>query len=201
MSSSPVSTRHLSSTRIDARRDAPLVHTWLTHPKSKYWEMLSASVDEVHEFLDATMRAAAGTDYGLRIGRADGREEFMFELYDPLTSELAEPGTGYTHAEGDIGMHLLVAPADQPVSGFTGEVMLHIMRAAFFEVGATRVVVEPDVRNGHVQALNAAVGFTVAGDYPVGDKTARLSYCTREDFIRVTENGTVVDEGEREARR
>ena len=199
MSSSPVSIRHLSSTRIDADRDAPLVHTWLTHPKSKYWDMLSSSVDEVHAFLDETMRAADGTDYGLRIGRTDGRDEFMFELYDPLTSELAEPDTGYVHADGDIGMHLLVAPADRPISGFTGEVMLHIMRTAFFDVGAARVVVEPDERNVDVQALNAAVGFEVAGDYPVGNKTGRLSYCTRADFVRVTDNGTRVDIGKRAA--
>ncbi|MGO3327675.1 GNAT family N-acetyltransferase [Gordonia sp. (in: high G+C Gram-positive bacteria)] len=192
-SQSPVTTPLLSSTRVDADRDAITVHRWLSHPKSKYWEMESASVDEVRTFLNDTMRAAAGTDYGLHIGQADGRDEFMFELYDPATSELADPGTGYRHAAGDIGMHLLVAPADQPIAGFTSEVMLYIMRTALFEVGASRVVVEPDVRNASVQALNAAVGFTVVGDYPVGAKTARLSYCTREDFIRVTQNGTVVD--------
>lgn len=195
MTSSPVSTRHLtpmhlSSARLDADRDATTVHRWLTHPKSKYWDMLAATRDEVHTFLADTMRAAEGTDHGLRIGRADGRDEFMFELYDPLTSELAEPATGYVHAPGDIGMHLLVAPADTPVSGFTGAVMLHIMRTAFFDVGATRVVVEPDVRNTAVQDLNAAVGFVVEGDHPVGDKTARLSYCTRDDFVRVTAGGT-----------
>lgn len=154
--------------------------------------MESASVDEVHAFLDDTMRAAAGTDYGLRIGRAGDHDEFMFELYDPTVSELSEPDTGYLHADGDIGMHLLVAPTDHAIPGFTGDVMLYIMRTAFFDVGASRVVVEPDVRNTSVQALNAAVGFDVAGDYPVGDKTARLSYCTRDTFVRVTDNGTVV---------
>ncbi|MCF8602656.1 acetyltransferase [Gordonia sp. HY442] len=192
ISQSPATTPLLSSTRVDADRDAVTVHRWLSHPKSKYWEMESASAEEVYAFLDDTMRAAAGTDYGLRIGRADDRDEFMFELYDPTVGELAEPDTGYVHADGDIGMHLLVAPSDQPVSGFTGDVMLHIMRTAFFEVGASRVVVEPDVRNTSVQSLNAAVGFIVAGDYPVGNKTARLSYCTRDDFVRVTDNGTVV---------
>lgn len=201
MSSSPVSIRRLSSTRIDADRDAQTVHRWLTHPKSKYWEMLSASVDEVHAFLDETMRAADGTDYGLRLGRVDDRDEFMFEFYDPMTSELAEPGTGYVHEDGDLGMHLLVAPAEQPIPGFTGEVFLHIMRTAFVDIGAARVVVEPDVRNVDVQALNAAVGFQVGGDYPVGGKTARLSYCTREDFRRVTDDGRMIDDAIRTARR
>jgi len=63
------------------------------------------------------------------------------------------------------------------------------MRTAFAQPGVQRVVVEPDVRNTDVQRLNAAVGFTVAGDYPVGAKTARLSYCTRDDFVVLTDNG------------
>ncbi|GAA4665097.1 GNAT family N-acetyltransferase [Gordonia humi] len=181
------------SVTMDADRDAATVHRWLTHPKSRYWDMLSATLDEVHAFI-ADTQASAVRPHGLRIGRVDDRAEFMFELYDPLTSDLAEPGTGYVHAEGDIGMHLLVAPAEAPISGFTGEVMLHIMRTAFGEAGARRVVVEPDVDNADVQALNAAVGFVVAGDHPVADKIARLSHCTLDDFVRVTDGGRRVSD-------
>ncbi|GAC70655.1 putative siderophore biosynthesis protein [Gordonia soli NBRC 108243] len=184
-----MSNQRLESARIDPDRDAVTVHQWLTHPKSKYWDMLDSSLAEVTTFLTDNIADAGDSEHGLRIGYSDGAPQFMFELYDPLTSDLAAPGTGYVHAEGDIGMHLLVAHADHGLSGFTGKVMLYIMRTAFLEVGASRVVVEPDVRNDAVQKLNAAVGFRVAGDYPVADKIARLSYCTRADFIRVTDNG------------
>ncbi|WP_288050266.1 GNAT family N-acetyltransferase, partial [Nocardia sp.] len=125
----------------------------------------------------------------VRIGYFEGRPEFLFELYNPLRSDLARPGTGYSHEAGDIGMHLLVASSERSLPGFTANVMLHIMRTAFLEFGAARVVVEPDVRNLDVQRLNAAVGFEVEGDYPVADKMARLSYCTRADFLRVTDDG------------
>ncbi len=47
---------------------------------------------------------------------------------------------------------------------------------------ACRVVVEPDVRNTAVHELNAAVGFTVAGEVELPDKRALLSFCTREDY-------------------
>ncbi|WP_018180257.1 GNAT family N-acetyltransferase [Jongsikchunia kroppenstedtii] len=191
MSSPPLSNERLESIRIDPDRDASTVHRWLTHPKAKYWDMLESSQAQVHDFLADNIREAGDSDHGLRIGYCDSRPEFMFELYDPLTSDLAAPDTGYRHADGDIGMHLLVAPSDHGIPGFTGRVMLHIMRTAFFEVGAARVVVEPDVRNVAVHRLNAAVGFRVAGDYPVADKTARLSYCTRADFVRVTDNGRI----------
>ncbi|GED96380.1 non-ribosomal peptide synthetase [Gordonia crocea] len=182
----PVLAERLSSITMDPDVHTPIIHEWLTHPKSKYWEMLTATPEQVAAMI---RDAATGEPYGMRLGLVETVPQFLFELYDPTVSELADPTTGYVHADGDIGMHLLVAPTDAPISGFTGEVMLYIMRTAFLELGARRVVVEPDVRNGHVQRLNAAVGFTVAGDYPVGNKTARLSYCTREDFVRLTDNG------------
>ncbi len=170
--------------RMDSGRDTDVVHRWLTHPKASFWDMLDSSPADVADMIDQA--AAGGEGFGLRLGYLDDEPQFLFELYDPAHSELADPGTGYVHEDGDVGMHLLVAPADHPVSGFTTAVMRHIMTAAFAETGARRVVVEPDVRNDAVHRLNATVGFRVDGDHPVGAKTARLSHCTRADFEQAT---------------
>lgn len=188
-------TYHFQSRGIDVDRDLKSVHRWLNHPKSHYWGMLNSSLGDVEKLIHD---AAADQDprFGMRIGYFEGERQFLFELYNPLTSDLAAPGTGYVYEAGDVGMHLLVSSSERRLPGFTGAVMLHIMRTAFFEVGARRVVVEPDVRNTDVQRLNAAVGFRVAGDIPVSGKTARLSYCTRDDFARVTDNGSTVMAGE-----
>ncbi|MEV0105666.1 GNAT family N-acetyltransferase [Nocardia sp. NPDC050799] len=172
-------------------RDTDIVHRWLTHPKAGYWDMLNSTPADVAELIRESA-GPEGSPYGLRIGYLDGEPQFLFELYDPASSDLAAPGTGYSPEPGDIGMHLLVASSERRLPGFTAEVMLHIMRIAFFEAGARRVVVEPDIRNAEVQRLNAAVGFVVAGDYPVAGKVARLSYCTRADFVRVTDGGRMV---------
>ncbi|MBF6348234.1 amino acid adenylation domain-containing protein [Nocardia flavorosea] len=181
-------TYHFQSRRIDVDRDLESVHRWLNHPKSHYWDMLNSSLGEVEKLI---RDAGADPDprFGMRIGYFEGERQFLFELYNPQTSDLARPGTGYVYESGDIGMHLLVSSSERRLPGFTGAVMLHIMRTVFFEAGAHRVVVEPDVRNTDVQRLNAAVGFRVAGDFPVPGKIARLSYCTREDFARATDNG------------
>ncbi len=181
-------TYHFQSRRIDVDRDSESVHRWLTHPKSHYWDMLNSSLADVEKMIrDA--EADPDPRFGMRIGYFEGERQFLFELYNPLTSDLAQPGTGYVHETGDIGMHLLVSSSERRLPGFTGAVMLHIMRTAFDEAGARRVVVEPDVRNTDVQRLNAAVGFRVAGDFPVPGKTARLSYCTGDDFVHATDNG------------
>lgn len=181
----------LHSRPIDIGRDTEIVHRWLVAPKAKYWEMLNSTPAEVEKMIRDSA-GPGGSQFGMRIGYLDGEPQFLFELYDPSASELAAPGTGYTPEDGDLGMHLLVASSERRIPGFTANVMLHIMRTAFFEAGAQRVVVEPDVRNLEVQRLNAAVGFVVAGDYPVAGKVARLSYCTRADFVRVTDNGRFV---------
>jgi RimJ/RimL family protein N-acetyltransferase len=45
-----------------------------------------------------------------------------------------------------------------------------------------RVVVEPDVRNTAVHALNEAVGFVPEREIQKPEKKALLSFCTRADF-------------------
>jgi mycobactin phenyloxazoline synthetase len=165
--------------RVDLATDLAMVHRWLTHEKSAFWDMLTADEDAVAQMI----RHGDETGPGFRIGLLDGNPQFLFELYDPTVSELAEPGTGYVHVEGDVGMHILVAPTDAPVAGFTAAAMRHVMRTAFDDLGAQRVVVEPDVRNTAVHRLNELVGFRVDGDHPVGAKIARLSHCRREDFL------------------
>jgi RimJ/RimL family protein N-acetyltransferase len=101
------------------------------------------------------------------------------ERYDPAHVEL--PGL-YEPEPGDVGMHFLVAPTDRPVHGFTRAVLTAVMRHLFEDPATARVVVEPDVRNTAVQALNAAVGFVPEREIDKPEKRALLSFCTRERF-------------------
>ncbi|MGW0552629.1 GNAT family N-acetyltransferase [Streptomyces sp. NPDC002926] len=157
--------------------DCELVHGWVTHPKAAFWLMQDAKLQDVER---EYMAIAAHEHHDAFIGLSDGIPVFLMERYDPAHVELQ----GLYEAEpGDVGMHFLVAPTDTPVHGFTLEVITAVMETLFADPATRRVVVEPDVRNTAVHALNDAVGFEIAARIEKPEKDAYLSFCTREQFL------------------
>ncbi|MER6201752.1 GNAT family N-acetyltransferase [Streptomyces sp. NPDC001586] len=165
---------------LDPFADAELLHGWVTHPKASFWMMQDASLPDVER---EYMRIAAHEHHHAFIGLHEGRPAFLMESYDP--SELELVGL-YDAQPGDVGMHFLVAPSDQPLSGFTRAVITTVMAALFADVETERVVVEPDVRNTAVHALNAVVGFVPEREVQKPEKEALLSFCTRAQFEAAT---------------
>ena len=94
---------------LDPTRHLALLHTWVTHPRSVFWGMQDATVEQVH---DEYARIAADPHHHALLGRADGEPAFLMERYDPAHSPLA--GLPELRA-GDVCMHVLVAPTDRPV--------------------------------------------------------------------------------------
>ncbi|MEV8093617.1 GNAT family N-acetyltransferase [Kitasatospora sp. NPDC085879] len=161
---------------LDPDADAALLHAWVTHPKASFWMMQDATVDTVRE---EYRRITEHPYHDAYIGLVDGSPAFLVERYDPARLELV----GLYDAEpGDVGMHFLCAPTDTPVHGFTRAVITTVMAFVLDDPAARRVVVEPDVRNTAVHALNAAVGFEVVGPITKPEKEALLSVCTRARF-------------------
>ncbi|GGT11059.1 acetyltransferase [Streptomyces atratus] len=178
---SPSSQRR--SSREGPISDVELVHSWVTHPKASFWLMGDAKLQDVER---EYMAIAAHPHHDAFIGLYDGEPAFLMERYDPTEVELK----GLYDAEpGDIGMHFLVAPTDTPLHGFTLGVITAVMEAMFADPSVRRVVVEPDVRNSAVHALNKAVGFEVLCEMAKPEKTALLSVCTREQFAAATGGG------------
>jgi RimJ/RimL family protein N-acetyltransferase len=161
---------------LDAETDADLLHGWVTHPRSVFWEMQDATLADVAREYDAI---ADNPHHDAFIGLVDNVPQFLVERYDPRHSPLA----GLPEiAEGDVGMHVLVAPTDEPEHGFTRTVMRAVMQFCFADPGVRRVVVEPDARNTAIGALNKAAGFVVLRDVELPTKTAALSVATRDSF-------------------
>ncbi|MER7512813.1 GNAT family N-acetyltransferase [Streptomyces lavendulae] len=161
---------------LDPFADAELLHGWVTDPKAAFWMMQDATLTEVER---EYVRITTHEHHQAFIGLHEGRPAFLMESYDPAHLELV----GLYDAEpGDVGMHFLVAPTDTPVSGFTRAVITTVMASLFADPANLRVVVEPDIRNKAVHALNEAVGFVPEREVVKPEKTALLSFCTREQF-------------------
>ncbi|WP_030272814.1 GNAT family N-acetyltransferase [Streptomyces sp. NRRL B-24484] len=161
---------------LDPDADAALLHAWVTRPKAAFWMMQDATEDDVRT---EYRRITEHPHHDAFLGMVDGVPAFLAERYDPARLELV----GLHDAEpGDVGMHFLCAPADTPVHGFTRAVITTVMAFLFDDPAVRRVVVEPDVRNTAVHALNAAVGFEVIGPIAKPEKDALLSVCTRAQF-------------------
>ncbi|GAA2628007.1 GNAT family N-acetyltransferase [Streptomyces spororaveus] len=165
---------------LDPFADAELLHGWVTHPKASFWMMQDASLPDVER---EYMRIAAHEHHQAFIGLHEGRPAFLMETYDP--SELELVGL-YEAQPGDVGMHFLVAPSDTPLHGFTRAVITTVMSAIFADPATERVVVEPDVANTAVHALNEAVGFVPERQVTKPEKEALLSFCTRAQFEAAT---------------
>ncbi|MFJ5861878.1 GNAT family N-acetyltransferase [Pseudarthrobacter sp. NPDC092439] len=162
---------------LDAEADAPLLHSWVTQPYASFWGMESASVADVAAEYSAIQ--ASGHHHAL-LGLDDGVPAFLTEEYLPGSSPLASL---YPVHPGDVGMHLLVAPpSSAPKPGYTAGVMDAVLSRLFDRPDVERVVVEPDIRNTRIHALNARFGFRPAGTVALPDKEALLSFCTRTDF-------------------
>lgn len=156
--------------------DAELLHRWITHPKSAFWLMQEATLTDVEREFTGI---AASEHHDAFLGLHEGEPRFLMERYDPAHVELKGL---YEAQPGDVGMHFLCAPTDAPLRGFTLAVITTVMDMLFADADARRVVVEPDVRNTAVHALNEAVGFRVERTLAKPEKDAYLSMCTREQF-------------------
>ncbi|WP_030742130.1 GNAT family N-acetyltransferase [Streptomyces sp. NRRL S-31] len=161
---------------VDPSADAALLHSWVTHPKAAFWMMQDATLQDVER---AYQEIAADEHHHALLGLEDGTPAFLMERYDPALREL----TGlYEPLPGDVGMHFLTPATDTPVHGFTKAVITAVMAHLFEDPVVERVVVEPDVRNKAVHALNEAVGFVAEREIDKPEKRALLSFCTRERF-------------------
>ncbi|GAB6983832.1 GNAT family N-acetyltransferase [Nocardioides pyridinolyticus] len=165
---------------LDLDRDAALLHEWVTHPRSVFWQMQGSSLADVER---EYRRIEQSPHHQAWLGRADGVPSFLAETYDPAHSELADlPEL----RDGDLGMHVLVAPpADPatPVHGFTRAVFGAVLDHCFAEPAVRRVVVEPDARNERIRALNRAFGFRELRTITLPTKVAMFSVRERDHLL------------------
>ncbi|MFC7483871.1 GNAT family N-acetyltransferase [Luedemannella flava] len=166
----------LTLTVLDPASDAGLVHGWVTQRRAAFWGMLDHSVDDVretYEFVDGLP-----THHAFLV-RLDDRPIGLFQSYEPDADPVGER---YPVKPGDVGMHLLMAPGKRPPSGLTVAVGAALARFLFRDPAATRLVVEPDVRNHLALRRLTLSGFSFDEEIEMPDKRAQLAFLTRERF-------------------
>ena len=166
---------------LNLAQDAPVLHGWMTRPYAHFWGMQNSSVAEVEAFYrDLT----AGKPHAALMGEIDGQPRFLIECYPVQDDPLREH---YDVQPGDIGMHILLSPAEKPLPGFSWQVFSAVMEYLFSLPDVRRVVVEPDVRNEKIHILNKRAGFRYQKQVQLTHKTAWLAFCQREDFLQASQ--------------
>ena len=161
--------------------DSVILHDWFTRDYARFWNMRHYSRQEIAAFY-AKMNASGHAESFM--GYFKGEPAFVMESYDPRHDQV---GKHYDIQTGDWGMHFLVAPPSIPISGFTLSIIRTILSFHFSDPQIHRLVVEPDVRNTKVHELNRKVGFVSAGHIKLEEKTALLSFVTRDAFNNTLE--------------
>jgi len=171
---------------VELPQDTALLHSWIATEHAAFWGMPTATETEIAAEYSSLL---ATEDYEVLLGLdGSGAARFLLELYNPATSPLAG---AYNYVRGDRGLHFLAPASDHPQPGFTLEAMTAAVNHAFARPGIERIIVEPDLRNKAIHALNARVGFTPIRPIELAEhdgsiKQALLSICTRNDFETAT---------------
>ncbi|WFR85249.1 GNAT family N-acetyltransferase [Arthrobacter sp. Y-9] len=164
---------------VRPEEDGDLIHSWVTQERARFWGMTEYTRDEVVEvyrFLDSLP-----THHAFLL-TLDEEPVALFQSYDPFHDPVGE---AYEPQEGDLGIHLFMAPAREPRPGLTPWLVLHFIGHLFATTGARRIVVEPDVRNDKALARLTGSGFEPGPVIQLPDKQAQLFFLRREVFERL----------------
>jgi siderophore synthetase component len=88
-------------------------------------------------------------------------------------------------------MHILIAPSEHPITHFTWAAFTVLMDFMFSNPAVRRIVVEPDITNEKIHALNERAGFQYQKVIQLSNKTAHLAFCTKESYQAALRNHAV----------
>ena len=161
---------------FDIELDSPIIHQWVTKDYAQFWGMLDYSVAQVKSFYRSL---ESKTDENVVMGLVNGKPSFLLEYYSAKSHPISQH---YACKENDKGLHILLAPTDNPIKDFSYQVMRFVMDFLFSEPEVVQVVVEPDRKNAKIHRLNRRVGINHLMPIELGEKKAYLGIVTREQF-------------------
>ncbi len=166
----------LSLRPFDLAADIQILHSWVSLPYAEFWGLNGATIEEVKQNYHDILNDGHSQVF---LGHIDGNAKFLLELYNPQHEAV---GKHYDVQVGDLGMHILIAPAEKKISNFTFDIFSYIMDYMFSLPQTRRIVVEPDSNNHKVHQINKRAGFQHVKEIDLGHKKAYLGFCTRLQF-------------------
>ena len=167
---------HFSLKKFEPQEDSAILHEWVTQAYAKYWGMLDHSERQVQ---DAYEKTCASSHTQVFLGYHNDQPAFLLEVYQAKNEAIAQ------HIEvedGDLGMHILMAPPLKPIAKFSYCVFMTIMEFIFEKLEAKRILVEPDHENSKIHRLNKQLGFIHSKEIKLPDKQAYLATCSKLQF-------------------
>jgi penicillin amidase len=165
--------RTLGVRRLDPARDAPLVHSWVRDERARFWGMTDHTEEQVREIYAFVDSLDTHHAYLLAV---DGTPVALLQTYQPAEDPVSEV---YEVRPGDLGVHLLLAPADAPEPGFTARLVAALGAVVLADPDVRRVVVEPDAANDRAIGRVGRTGFRLGPEVDLEHKRARLAFLDR----------------------
>ncbi|MEU8851113.1 GNAT family N-acetyltransferase [Streptomyces sp. NPDC048564] len=170
--------------------DAELLHGWVSQERASFWGMNGLTREQVagiYAHMDTL-----DTHHAFLVA-LDGDPVAVLQTYEPEADRVSEC---YEVLPGDIGIHLLLAPAGPGGArpGWTSALLAVVASYVFGTLDRRRVVVDPDVRNEKAVARFLKQGFAAGPavvlpevdlpDVYIPEKKAQLAFLTREVAFR-----------------
>ncbi|MDG9720637.1 GNAT family N-acetyltransferase [Streptomyces sp. DH24] len=171
---------------LDSRADAGVLHGWVSEERASFWGMNGLTVGQVAEIY--AHMDTLDTHHAFLLVK-DAEPVALLQTYEPDADRVGEC---YDVEPGDIGIHLLLAPAgpDGARPGWTSALASVVVSYALLTLDRRRIVVDPDVRNEKAVARFLRQGFTAGPavvlpeidlpDVYLPEKEAQLAFLTRE---------------------
>ena len=161
--------------------DVPVIHDWFNRDYACFRKMQGKSLHHVRE---KYQRLLAQSEYEVLAGilSSTGQTIFFVECYKPEDDSI---GKYYDAKASDRGFHIIMAPPERSISGFTFFVMSAIAEYMFRDPSVRRIVAEPDIRNEKVLIRFAQAGYRLAKVVQLPSKTAQLVVLTRKRFSEI----------------
>ncbi|BAC71882.1 siderophore biosynthesis protein [Streptomyces avermitilis] len=171
---------------LDPPADVDVVHGWVSEERAAFWGMnglTKEQVLEVYAHLDTL-----DTHHAF-LAVKDGEPVALFQTYEPEADRVSEC---YQVEPGDIGVHLLLAPAGSGGGrpGWSAALLTAFTSFVLVGLDRRRIVVDPDERNTKAIARFVRQGFVPGPrvvlpeidlpDVYLPEKRAQLAFLTRE---------------------